>query len=264
VTITVNAVVSDLPDLIMSKVSFGIRNIKRNAGTNVMVADTVKNVGSAKATRFVVAYHLSTDMIYGGADDIASASKRTVNSLNPGASNAWPGTSVVIPADTPAGTYHLCAKADDDVTGTYAVTESNEDNNWLCTSQTITVPKPDLVMKQVSIFGFTVTAGESMVILDSHSNNGGSQALAYEVGFVLSPNRVIGDSDDIVLPTTRTVDVLGVGATSTDSTHVLVPADLPAGKYWVGAIADVNGAVDELKETNNARRASSQVTMNAP
>jgi len=217
-----------------------------------------------KATKFKVAYHLSTDMVYGNEDDIVSTRTRTIISLNPGASNAWPSTAVVIPATTPPGTYYLCEKSDDDVTGTYFVTESNEDNNTLCTTQTVTVPKPDLVMSEVSIFSYTVTAGNNMVILDSHSNNGGSQALAYDVGFILSPNSVIGDSDDILLPTTRTVDVLAVGATSTASTHVTIPADVPPGDYYVGATADVSGAVAELNEGNNARKASSRVTVISP
>ena len=248
------------PDLTVSRLFFGYTNITRKAGSNVMVADTVSNIGTAKASTFIVGYHLSTDMTYGNGDDIASASTRKVISLNAGASSSWPGTSVVIPKDTPAGVYHLCAKADDG----NVIDESNEYNNWMCTTQTITVPKPDLVMKQVSTFGYTVTAGNDMVILDSLANNGGSQALNFQVGYVLSPNRIIGDSDDIVLPTTQTIDVLGVGAYSTDSMHVSIPVDVPSGKYWVGAIADVTNAVDELKEGNNAKRASSQVTVIAP
>ena len=256
-------VASNAPDLIVKVVSFGNISITRNAGTNFMITDTVKNVGDTKATRFVIAYHLSTDTVYGNEDDIVSKTKRNVSSLLPGATNTWPSTSVVIPSDTPPGVYHLCEKADDDVTGTYSVTETNEDNNWKCTGPTITVPKPDLVMKQVSIFANTVTAGDSMVILDSHSNEGGSQALAYDVGFVLSRDGVIGLSSDILLPTTRTLEVLGVGATSTASTTVTIPADVPPGDYYVGAIADVNGTVAELNEGNNAGKATI-ITVVAP
>ncbi len=253
---------SDLPDLIVSNLSFGVINITRKAGTNVMAADTVLNQGATKASKFIVAYHLSTDMIYGNGDDVVSASKRTVISLNPGASNAWPATSVVIPTTTPPGTYHLCAKADDDVSGTYSVAEFNEDNNWKCTANTITIPKPDLVMSQVANFNLSASAGGTIVVLDSLANNGGSQALAFDIGYVLSSNSVIGDSDDIPLPTTRTLTSLGVGATSTASTHVTIPVSVPPGSYWVGAVADVNGVVDETNESNNTGRASSKVTVN--
>jgi hypothetical protein len=261
---TYTATASGLPDLIMSKLSYGVLNIKRNAGTNIMVTDTAKNVGDSKATKFVIAYHFSKDMLYGNGDDVVSASKRTVISLNPGASNAWPSTSVVIPADAPPGLYHMYAKADEDVTGTYAVTESNEDNNWMCSTTTIEIPDPDLVMTQVSIFTYNVNVGDSMVILDSLTNRGGSQALSFDIGYVLSPNNIIGDGDDIRLPTTRTLDVLGVGATSTASTSVTIPADVPPGVYYVGAVADIDGTVVELSEANNTGKASSTVTVISP
>lgn len=249
-----------LPDVTFSKLSFGLSNITRKAGTNVMVADTVDNPGGSRTTKFKVAYHLSTDMTYGNPDDIASASTRSVTYLDPGASSAWPATSVVIPAETPPGTYHLCAKADAED----AFPELDEGNNTACTTTTITVPKPDLVMKQVSTFTYSVTAGNSMVILDSLSNNGGAQALAFDVGFVLSPNSVIGDGDDIPLPETRTLTSLGVGATSTASTSVTIPESVAAGSYYVGAVADVNGVVDESNEANNTKRASSKVTVVSP
>ena len=261
---TYTATASGLPDLIMTKLSYGVLNIKRNAGTNVMVTDTTKNVGSSKATKFVIAYHFSKDMLFGNGDDVVSASKRTVISLNPGASNAWPSTSVVIPADARPGIYHMYAKADEDVTGTYAVTESNEDNNWMCSTTTIEIPDPDLVMSQVSIFTYNVNVGESMVILDSMTNRGGSQALSFDIGYVLSPNNIIGDGDDIRLPTTRTLDVLNVGATSTASTSVTIPADVPPGVYYVGAVADIDGTVVELSEANNTGKASSTVTVISP
>lgn len=249
-----------LPDVTVSKLSFGLSNVTRKAGTNVMVADTVDNLGGSRTPKFKVVYHLSTDTTYGNPDDIASASTRSVTFLDPGASSAWPGTSVVIPAETPPGTYHLCAKADaDDV-----MPESDEGNNTACTTTTITVPKPDLVMKQASIFTYTVTAGGTLVILDSLSNNGGAQALAFDVGYVLSPNSVIGDGDDIPLPETRTLSSLGVGATSTASTSVTIPESVAAGSYYVGAIADVNGVVDESNEANNAKKASSKVTVVSP
>jgi len=255
---------SGLPDLVVSKLSYGVINITRNAGTNVMVKDTVKNIGDTRATKFVVAYHLSSDMTYGNGDDVVSTSTRKVISLNPGASNAWPGTSVVIPADAPPGIYHLYAKADDDVTGTYAVAESNEDNNWMCSTTTIKVPDPDLVMTQVSIFTYNVTAGDSMVILDSLTNRGGSQALSFDISYVLSTNSIIGDGDDVLLPTMRNLDVLGVGATSTASIQVTIPADVPPGNYYVGAVADLNGTVAELSEANNTGKASSRVTVSSP
>ena len=119
-------------------------------------------------------------------------------------------------------------------------------------------------MSQASTFVFDVNAGETMVVLDSLKNNGGSQALNFQMGYVLSTNSVFGDGDDILLPTTRALDVLNVGAASTASTQVTIPASVPAGSYYVGVIADVNGSVDELSESNNSKWASSKVTVHQP
>jgi hypothetical protein len=245
-----------LPDLDVSHVSFG-NNITRKAGTNVMVADTVDNLGGSRTGKFKVGYHLSTDMTYGNADDIASASTRPVTFLDPGASSAWPGTSVVIPEETPPGTYYLCAKADvDDVQ-----LEADEGNNTACTTATITVPKPDLYISSFSKYTSSVTAGDTMKVSDWVTNKGGSQALAFDVGYTLSPNGICGDGDDIALPTIRSVAVLNVGASDATSTDILV--DVPAGSYYVCAVADAGGVVDESNEANNAKRASGKVTVSA-
>jgi len=242
-----------LADLKVSDVSFGLRSVTLNAGTGIMVEDTVKNLGG-DTRRFSVGYYLH------GNTDVASTSTRNISSLTAGASNSWPGTNVVIPSDTPSGGYRLCATAD----SANVVDESDETNNGKCTGTWITVPKPDLKMNQASIFVDTVTAGTSMVILDSHANNGGSQALDYDVGYVLSHNVSFGDGDDILLPTTRHVDVLNVGAYSTDSTSVTIPLDVSPGSYYVFAVADVGHVVAEKYENNNVKRASSTVTVTAP
>lgn len=250
-----------LADLTMSKVSFGIMNIKRNAGTNVSVTDTVENLVEFSTTRrFNVAYHLSPDAAYGGGNDVNTGTTRSINSLDGLSSNTWPITSVQIPSDTPPGDYYLCAKAD----VPNVVVESDDTNNKLCAAKKITVPDPDLVMNQVSTFVTSVTAGDTMPVLDSLSNNGGSQALAFEVGYVLSKNRILGDADDTPLTETRSIGVLGVGATSTGTVDVTIPPGTAAGTYWVFGIADVNGDVTELKETNNAKRASSSIKVIAP
>lgn len=252
-----------LPDLVVSNISFGIRNIKANAGSTVLVNDTVTNQGDLQASSFVVAYHLSSDMVYGNGDDIASATTRTIYSLNAGASNAWT-TGVVIPADTPPGNYYLCANADDGG----AVEEADAGNNWSCTTKIINVPKPDFVVTVFANYNLSVTTGETVLVTDSTKNQGGSQGLtgatAFDIGYVLSPNRVIGDGDDILLPTVRSLPSLGVNTTSTVSTHVTIPGSVAPGSYWVGAIADVNGDVDELKEGNNTKRASNKVTVSSP
>lgn len=59
----------------------------------------------------------------------------------------------------------------------------------------------------------------------------------------------------------RDVGGLGPGASTVLNVPVTVPADLAAGAYFVSAIADSIGAVDELSETNNGLTASAPVTI---
>jgi hypothetical protein len=256
-----------LADLTMSNVSFGIRNIKRNAGTNVSVSDTVENLVEGSTTRtFNVAYHLSTDAVY-SSDDVASVTTRTIYSLDGLSSNTWPVTSVVIPSTIGPGSYYLCAKAD----VPNVVVESDDTNNKVCTTKTITVPKPDFQVSVVANFTLSVTAGGTIQVLDSTKNYGGSMGptggTAFDVGYVLSKNGIFGDGDDIVLPTTRSIASLGVGATDTASTVVTIPGTVPPDSYWLWAVADINNAVDEgaaAKENNNKKKASNKVTVTAP
>jgi hypothetical protein len=106
----------------------------------------------------------------------------------------------------------------------------------------------------------SVHAGGTLSVVDGTKNIGGSMA-SFTIGYVLSPNSVIGDSDDIMLPTTRSVTNLYSGSTSKVPTTVTVPSSVPPGVYYVGTIADVNNAVTELNEGNNTYKAGTLVTV---
>src|SRR5207245_8188270 len=51
----------------------------------------------------------------------------------------------------------------------------------------------------------------------------------------------------------RTIGVLGANATSAGSTTVNIPADLVQGRYFFGAVADVDHVVPEGNVSNNSR-----------
>jgi subtilase family serine protease len=167
--------------------------------------------------------------------------------------------AVQIPATTPVGSYYVCAKADDK----NSVVESDETNNTQCTATTVTVPPPDLVMTALGKTGTSVAQGGSLVLSNTVKNQGGSAAGAFAIGFVLSTNTIIGDGDDIPMTPQKSVSGLGVGLSSSSSTTVLVPDDTATGVYYVGAIADVNGAVAEGNENNNTRLATGTITVTA-
>jgi len=242
------------PDLIVSALSTTATTV--NAGATVSLTNSITNQGGSRAVSFVTAFHLSTNTVYGDGDDIASVTTRTISALNAGATNTAT-TSVTIPAATPAGIYYLCAKTD----STNTVAESDETDNTRCTSTTVTVPAPDLVMTALSKTASSVAAGKSFSISNTVKNQGGSQALGFAIGFVLSPNNTVGDGDDVALTPQRSVAVLNVNASSAATTTVTVPVGTAPGVYYVGAIADVNNAVTESNEANNTRLATSTITV---
>ena len=75
-----------------------------------------------------MAFHLSTNTVYGDADDIAFTATRSVGSLAAGASSTAT-TTLTFPSTTPPGSYVVCAKADN----ANSVAESDETNNTRCT-----------------------------------------------------------------------------------------------------------------------------------
>ncbi len=120
------------PDLVVSALSTA--TVVVGTGSGLTLSNTVENRGGSPAGAFDVAFHLSTDAIYGGLDDIPFVTTRSVASLAAGATSA-DATTVTVPSTTPPGYYYLCAAADS--AGTVA--EGNEANNTACTTSTVAV-----------------------------------------------------------------------------------------------------------------------------
>jgi len=124
--ITLNKNVVSVPDLTVTSVS-GPTNAEK--GKPITITSTIKNQGSADASNFQVYYVLSTDQIWGGTDYILGTT--TVTNLASGASSTSTNTF-----NTPyiqTGTYYLLCFVD----RTNTVTESNETNNILASTNTI-------------------------------------------------------------------------------------------------------------------------------
>jgi len=120
------------PDLFVSAVSTKVTS--RKAGSQINIYNAIVNQGGSNAGYSIVAFHLSSNTIYGDGDDIVSPTTRAIGSLAIGARSAGP-TFVKIPATTPAGVYYMCVRTDD----TDSIDESDEANNVACTATTFTV-----------------------------------------------------------------------------------------------------------------------------
>jgi subtilase family serine protease len=120
------------PDLTVTALSKTATTVK--AGGTIVVSNSIKNIGGSKAGSSIVAFHLSIDAAYGGVDDVASTTTRTIASLAINATSTA-STGMKIPATTPTGIYYVCIQADTN----NSVAETDEGNNTGCSTNTITV-----------------------------------------------------------------------------------------------------------------------------
>jgi len=241
-------------DLIMSAVSTAVTAAAPGGG--VSLSNSAKNQGTASAGSFTIVFSLSTNATYGDGDDITITKTRSVTSLGIGATSTA-STSLTIPAATPLGNYYLCAKADSD----NSVLETDETNNTRCTTGTIQVTRPDLIMTAVTPNSGAVSATATLSVTNSAKNQGAVTAGSSTVGFDLSPTASYDDPGAIAITTTRTITSMAAGATSTATTTLTIPNTTAPGNYYVCAKADSAGTITELDETNNTLCSAATVSV---
>lgn len=244
------------PDLAETAVSSPPASAR--AGTGFSVTDTAANLsGLASAAASTTRFYLSLDAVQDAAD-VRMTGTRSVAALAAGATSTGTVT-VTVPAATVIGTYYLLACADD----TGAVAETDEANNCLAAAAQLVVTKPDLVVAALSNPPATAAAGAGFSVTDSVRNQGTAAAgTTSTVRYYLSLDATQG-TGDVLLSRTRSVAALAVGATSTATGTVTVPAGMPAGAYYLIACADDTARVPEIDETNNCL-ASTTVVVTTP
>ena len=122
---------------------------------------------------------------------------------------------------------------------------------------------PDLVVSSVTNPPASVNAGAGFAITDTTGNSGSATANPSVTRFRLSLDATITSSDPL-LTGTRSVPTLKKGSSSSGSTSVIIPANLPLGTYYLGACADDTGLIAESSESNNCRASTTTVTITAP
>jgi subtilase family serine protease len=211
------------------------------AGSPITLSDTTKNQASGPAPASVTRFYLSANTLLDAAD--ISLGTRNVPQLAAGASDSA-STAFTVPSGTASGNYYVLAKADADLT----VAESNETNN-LKVGSTVAVG-PDLVVASVTV-PTSAAAGSSIAVADTTKNQGGGSASASGTSLYLSAN-VLLDGADVLLGS-RSIGPLAADASDAGSTSVLIPANTPAGLYYIVAKADGAGVVGETQEANNVK-----------
>ncbi len=210
------------------------------AGQTLSITDTTRNQGGGTAPASQTRYYFSSNSVFDGGD--VELGIRNVPGLAPGASSSG-STQVTIPTGTPAGTWYVIARAD----SAEAVVETNEANNN--TSRSVRLGA-DLTVSALSA-PTGAEAGQSVTLTETTRNRGGATAEASHTRYYLSSNTTF-DEADLALGN-RAVGALAPGANSSGSTLVVIPAQLAAGDWYLLAVADADGTVEETLETNNTR-----------
>lgn len=236
-------------DLVVSAVSAAAAGA---AGLTLPVTVTVQNVGGTASGASTTEFFLSTGTnVSTGA---ASLGTFAVPALAPGATFTVTRTAT-IPAATAAGTYFVVARAD----SAGAVVEASETNNERA-SQPVTIGAagPDLTVLSVNAPA-TGTAGAAYPVEALVRNAGTVDAGTFETRFYLSADSTITTGDrEIGVATTLG---LAPGASVTVTNPSPIPAAVPAGQYFAGAIVNPTGAVTETDATNNARASAATVVI---
>ncbi len=120
----------------------------------------------------------------------------------------------------------------------------------------------DLVVTQVSS-PRSARPGRAILVRNIVRNRGIGKAGAFDVGLYLSTDPTIDPAGDRLLKTRR-VTSLRPGGLSIALSRAVLPSDLQAGTYYLGAAADIGNAIDELDEGNNTRAANIAIQIVVP
>jgi subtilase family serine protease len=213
------------------------------AGAEISVRDTTRNAGVGGSGPTTTRLWLSANKTVGIGDvDLGS---RIVPALAAGAQHVAT-TTVSMPTVAP-GAYYVLAQADAD----NDAAESNEDDNVKAKAILL---GPDLTIKSMVFSPSSPTSSAPVTITLTIDNLGGATALASTTRLYRSANGKL-DGTDLLLAELPLGPVVA-GGTASQSTSLT----LPAGTYYVLAIADAANTVAEARETNNMKKTQKTIS----
>ncbi|HEY4176142.1 MAG TPA: CARDB domain-containing protein [Kofleriaceae bacterium] len=260
--VTVGAVSTDV-DLVETAVSdppaAGV------IGDTFPIDDTAQNIGGDMVGSSFSKFYLSSD----GTTLNTYLATRSVPSLAAGGTDSAT-TSITIPADAVAGTYVVvvCADSGPGNGGRVSeIAETNENNNCLVSSNTITITTnttlPDLVIASITNPPSTGSAGQLFLIQGSTANIGTGDATAFYNKYYLSPDGVTPLGAGLLIPG-YPVNPIPAGGSQPISFFGTIPNNVPDGTYYLLACADAGpgtgGRTSEIVESNEANNCTASAT----
>ena len=128
------------PDLTLTTLATSSESVPPS-GT-LPILSTVKNIGTLVSDAFAVEFHLSSDAVFGGADDIVLTPVKTLSDLEIN-EESTDTVQVTLPASILPGTYYLIARVD----SANAVDEKNEENNLLVATTPVQILNESMAIK---------------------------------------------------------------------------------------------------------------------
>ena len=238
----------DRPDLTL----YGLNApLTGNAGASINISWRIRNIGEAATPgTFTNHFYLSLDQTPSTSDIYVGEYVETGNLL-PGA-DLYRSTILTIPSTVASSSYYLWATAD----AASAIVETTETNNFVFANNPINLSSSitgvDLTVASVTT-PTTASIGNPMFVTVVIANNGLTAIPAsssHRVEVYISSDQTISAADSLV--TSVTLTGMGGGASVPLTLLGNVPASLPPGDYYLGALVDAGYQITETNESNNS------------
>jgi len=248
-------------DLTVTKVSIDQDDVLREQ--NITIQVTGKNIGQAKSGLFFIQTYLTKnhDTSPNDGDNIQLGGD-VYGPLNPNQEITYP-ISVQIPSNTDLASYYACAWIDYQNTNV----ESNEDNNIGLSDDTVTItlPKPDLTVTQVSIDEDSAQHGQNITVRVTGKNIGQGNSGEFYIYTYLTEDKDYSPNDiDNITLQGGTFGPLNANQEDTYTLTAAVPVDAKFTSYYVLAWIDYFDDNDESNEDNNIGLSDDTVTIIRP
>ncbi len=225
------------------------------AGGAATLTVAVANLGTAPAAAPVLTAYLSGNATITEIDleigrvalaPLAPFERRTV------------AVEIALPASVPSGFYRVGWILAD------PAPEFSDANNTGLLAQSLEVAaRPDATASGLVLSSLGWAPGESVAAAWEIVNAGAALAPPVGSGLYLSEDGQV-TAEDRLLAQAPPTGLLGAGQAATLApAPFTAPLDLPSGTYWVAALADPDGALDEADPANNAS-APIAVTLSRP
>lgn len=228
-------------DLFVSNITLSKNTIP--LGTSLNLSCKLNNKGNASVSNTKVGYYISTDstfsksavfISYAQAGLMAQNTDFTFNSL------------ITISTLLSPGKYYLIVNADYD----QAVTEINENNNYLSMPITISPAYIDLTIKKPILSATSIVKGNPFIATCDVANQGNISSNTCIIGYYLSTDTVLDNTDKLVY--TYTGGTMSENASTTISPTITIQPSINAGDYYLLFEVDNLNQIIESNETNNS------------